>query len=244
MFAKAYRKRPTEDVLSEIDDLIEKHHCRSLYICDLEFAVNEKMATEVCEHLIERNYRSKFGFRWTCQTRADSVNPSLLKLMKESGCELIHFGVESGNGDILSATNKRIDKENIKKGILEAQRAGIKTAAFFMFGFPGENLKTYQETLDFALELNSTYASFHPLLPLPGSPLYTKTYGQSPYWDEPLPENKSYFTQHQEQEISQFIKKAYKKYYLRPRYIWQLLTHGNIRHYKMQFDLFRNFLGR
>ena len=244
MFAKSYRKRPIQHILDEIDELVENHGCRSLYICDLEFAVNAKMATMVSEHLIERNYAEKYAFRWTCQTRADSVTPALLELLKKSGCELIHFGVESGNGDILSATNKRIDKDGIRKGIFAAQKAGIKTAAFFMFGFPGENINTYQETLRFALELDPTYASFHPLLAFPGSPLYTKEFGEGPYWDEPLPLYKFYFSQQQENEVNKFVKKAYKKFYLRPRYIWKQLNHGNMRHYKMQFNLFRSFVNK
>ena len=241
MFVKRYRKRPVSHVLSEIDDLVENHGCRSLYIFDLEFAVNTKMAEAVCRHLIEKEYVKKYDFKWTCQTRADSISESLLKLMKISGCELIHFGVESGNSDILSATNKRIDKNNITKGILETQKAGINIAAFFMIGFPGENKKTYQETLDFALKLNPTYASFHPLLPIPGSPIYTEKYGASPYWDEEMPKNMTYFDENQAAEIDAFIKKAYKAYYIRPKYIWQTLSHGKLKHYKMQLKLFKNF---
>lgn len=244
MFIKRYRKRPVQHVLDEIDELVQNQGCRSLYIFDLEFAVNFRMAEAVCKHLIEENYAKKYNFRWACQTRADSVTEPLLKLMKLSGCELIHFGVESGNGDILNATNKRIDKNGIRKGIFKTKKTGIKSAAFFMFGFPGENLTTYQETLDFALELNPTYASFHPLLPFPGSPLYTEKFGKGPYWNEALPTNKTYFTKTQENEISQFIKTSYKKYYLRPSYIWQMLSHGEFKHYKMQLKLFLNFIGK
>jgi len=241
MFVKRYRKRPAPHVLDEIDDLVENHGCRSLYIFDLEFAVNAKMAETVCQHLIKKDYVKKYNFKWTCQTRADSISAPLLKLMKLSGCDLIHFGVESGNNDILSATNKRIDKNSIKKGIFDTQQAGINIAAFFMFGFPGETQKTYQETLDFALKLNPTYASFHPLLPIPGSPLYTEKYGPSPYWDDKVPANMTYFDEKQALEINSFIKKAYKAYYIRPKYIWQTLSHGKLKLYKMQLNLFKNF---
>lgn len=238
MFQNRYRKRTSEKFLQELDALIEKHGCRSLYIFDLEFTINRKMVQRVCRHLTDKGYAKRLGFRWTCQTRADSVDEDLLKLMKESGCALIHFGVEAGNSGILSDTRKKISKESIRRGIQAAKRAGIQTAAFFIFGHPGETLTHYRETLDFAMELSPMYASFHPLYLIPGSPLFEKKYGKGPYWDEPLRLYQTCFTPEEEQEISGFLRKAYLKYYLRPGYIAELFFRGDWMNYMRQFRLF------
>jgi anaerobic magnesium-protoporphyrin IX monomethyl ester cyclase len=219
MFQDKYRKQSVEDFLTQADSLIEERGCRSLYIFDLEFAINRKMVEAVSQHFVKKDYARRFGFRWCCQTRADSVDTPLLQLMKESGCSLIHFGVEAGNEGILRQTNKRIKREAIRAGIEATKGAGIDTATFFMFGHPGEKTENYQETLDFALALDPTYASFHALLPFPGSPLFEQRFGKGPYLDEPLSLRRSYFSPAQEEEISKFVRNAYLKFYLRPR-IW------------------------
>jgi len=224
MFQDKYRKQNTEEFLNQADELIEKHGCRSLYIFDLEFAINRKMVEAVSQHFIKKDYKRRYDFRWCCQTRADSVDGPLLAQMKESGCTLIHFGVEAGNEGILRQTNKRIRREQIRAGIEATRNAGIDTAAFFMFGHPGETEANYQETLDFAVSLNPTYASFHMLLPFPGSPLFEQRFGKGPYWDEPLSLKRSYFSPDQEKKISSFIRNAYLRFYMRPR-IWPGLLH-------------------
>lgn len=242
MFQDGYRKRTAEGFLEEVDYLVEERGCRSLYIFDLEFTINKKLVKAVCEHLIEKDYANRYGFRWTCQTRADSVNPDLLQMMKRSGCSLIHFGVEAGNSEIIKNTNKRITKEKIREGIRASQEAGIQTAGFFIFGHPGESEAHYQETLDFALELSPTFASFHPFLSFPGSPLFTERFGTGPYWDDAMHTNMMYFTSEQEKATSHFIKKAYLQFYVRPRYIWQLLSRGDWGLYLRQTKLFYAFL--
>ncbi|MDM8524098.1 radical SAM protein [Desulfococcaceae bacterium HSG8] len=241
MFQNRYRKRTVGKFLQEADTLVETHGCRSLYIFDLEFTINSAAVRAVCDHLIQKGYARHMGFRWACQTRADSVDEELLELMKQSGCALIHFGVETGNAEILTNTRKKIRKQAIRRGIQAAKNAGIQTAGFFMFGLPGETTAHFRETIEFALELNPTFASFHPLLPIPGSPLFEEKYGKGPYWNEPLPWDRNYFTRDQEKEISRFVRAAYLRYYLRPRYIAGLLMQGDWRDYLRQFKLFLAF---
>ncbi len=242
MFQNRYRRRTGRQILQETDTLITVHGCRSLYIFDLEFTLNAEMVRTVCRHLIEKKYAERLGFCWACQTRADSVDAELLKLMKQSGCSLIHFGIEAGNPEILANTRKKISKDAIRNGIEAAKQAGIQTAGFFMFGLPGETAAHYQQTLDFALELNPTYASFHPLIPMPGSPLFEENFGKGPYWDEPFPENQTYFSPEQEREISRFVRKAYLRYYLRPRYIAERIFKGNRADHIRQCKLFLSFV--
>ncbi|MBF0289013.1 MAG: radical SAM protein [SAR324 cluster bacterium] len=241
MFQNSYRKKEPELFLQELDTLVEVHGCRSLYIFDLEFTISRKMLNAVCEHLIKKDYAKCYGFRWACQTRADSVQENLLPLMKQSGCALIHFGVEAGNAGILRQTNKKITKARIKEGIKATQHAGIAAAAFFIFGHPKETVSHYEETLDFALELSPHFASFHPFLSFPGSPLFIEKYGPGPYWEDPIREEVTFFTPEQEKMTAQFVKKAYRKFYLRPRYIWQLLTQGDWGLYMRQLKLFFAF---
>lgn len=238
MFENKYRKKSLAKFLAEVDDLVINHRCESLYVFDLEFTINKPLVKGFCEHLIQKNYK----LRWACQTRADSVDAEMLALMKKSGCRLIHFGVESGDEEILKQTNKRIKRDDIREGVRLTQAAGINSAGFFILGHPGETRAHFEKTLQFATELDLTYASFHPLLPFPGSPLFEQRFGAGPYWDAPIPKDLSYFTPSEEAVVLAFVQKAYWKYFLRPKTLWRAVAHGDPKLYLRQFRLFLNFL--
>src|SRR6266540_568678 len=109
-----------------------------------------------------------------------------------------------------------------------------------MLGHPGETVSDYRETLNFALEINPTYASFHPLVAFPGSPLYEKQFGKGPYWDEPLVLSRTYRTIGQEMAVAQFVRKSYLRFYLRP-WIWPRLMHDQLFNCFRGFRLFWNY---
>jgi radical SAM superfamily enzyme YgiQ (UPF0313 family) len=52
------------------------------------------------------------------------------------------------------------------------QKYDINIGANYIFGFPDDDKKSMQETLDLALELNTEFANFYPCQALPGSSLY------------------------------------------------------------------------
>ena len=59
--------------------------------------------------------RERLDIRWQCLARVDRVTPSILGKMYEAGCREIHYGVESGNLDILAATAKHIKLDQVKE---------------------------------------------------------------------------------------------------------------------------------
>ena len=46
--------------------------------------------------------------------------------------------------------------------------AGIRSFAFFIFGYPGETLATIDQTIEYAIELDPDFANFYPAVPYPG----------------------------------------------------------------------------
>ncbi|MCA9429339.1 MAG: radical SAM protein, partial [Candidatus Omnitrophica bacterium] len=105
-------------------------------------------------------------------SRVDTINDDLARAMKEAGCELISFGVESGNPEILESTKKGITLDQVREGVGAAKRAGIMTFCYFIIGLPGETEETIQDTIDFAKELDPDYCNFHVATPFPGTELY------------------------------------------------------------------------
>src|SRR5688500_19265787 len=57
--------------------------------------------------------------------------------------------------------------------------AGIKSFAFFIFGYPGETLQSMDLTTNYAIELDPDFANFYPAVPYPGTALYDKCVRES-----------------------------------------------------------------
>ena len=233
MYGHQYRKKDPLLVIRDLDLAIQKHGARNGYFIDLEFTVHRVLVEQLCAHLIARRY----PFQWTCQTRLDTITPEMLAMMKKAGCRLIHYGVETGSARVLHSINKRINLDQIRRGMEMTHRAGIESACFFMFGFPEENEEDRQKTIALAKELNPTYASFHMAAPYPGTPFHRQQEEKTG-----LPFEESFRRAPSAQELRGYANLALKQFYLRPGYILSRLIHGNPSSWYRQARLFRNFI--
>lgn len=239
MYGSGVRYRPVDQLLNEVSEAVNRFGVRTGYFIDLEFTLKRDRIIRFCDELIQRH----LPFAWCCQTRADAVDRELLNRMRQAGCRLIHFGVESGAPHILRSTNKKIDLAEIKKGIHLTQKAGIETACFFMFGFPDETPADMDQTISFAKMLNPTYASFHAVTPYPSTPLYN-SYSKSVSTRDVSVDPMSFplhCSDHDPALLDAKIKAAFKRFYLRPGYVWSQLLRRDIRSWVSQIRLLMAF---
>ena len=92
MYEPKLRTKTLAQVCNEIKIAVERHGVRTAYFMDLEFLAYKHLVRGVCDFLSKQKWRLK----WCCQTRADSLDKDILKMMKAAGCQLIHIGVEGG----------------------------------------------------------------------------------------------------------------------------------------------------
>ncbi|MBN1551932.1 radical SAM protein [bacterium] len=211
MYGRKFRVKPTEQFIAEIDVIIDQVKARNAYFIDLEFTVNRELVECVCDHLIKR----RTPITWCCQTRADSVDLPILKKMRKAGCQVVHFGVETGSEKIRQTLHKGITFTQVEDGLLNAREAGLQTVCFFMFGLPGETKTDMQETIRFANRLNPTYASFHIALPYPGTEFHENV--KDVLGTELFPN--AYTGEVPYETLEKLTRQAFRKYYFRPRYI-------------------------
>ncbi len=230
MYGSGYRKKTMGQVKAEID-AAAAGGAKNIYFIDLEFTIDKARVSEICDYLIEKNYNIK----WCCQTRLDSVDAGLLKKMRQAGCTLIHYGVESGSPRILETINKCITVEQIKQGMRMTRQAGIRTACFFMFGFPSETKEDMMQTIKLAKEIEPDYVSFHVASPYPGTKLY-KICGTS----EMFPE--AYTKEHSKEELEAMVRHALRSFYLRPGYMARRMLAESPTQWPRELKLFVNFL--
>ena len=142
--------------------------------------------------------------------------------MREAGCELIHFGVESGVEEVAEATGKRQSLVAVERAVDEAREVGMRTLCYFLIGMPGESVEQMGQTLAFAQKINPTYASFQVATPYPTTPWHQEHFSEI---DEPFP---SVFPGELDEDALRTLARSLTaKYHLRPRYLLsRLMTPG------------------
>ena len=164
------RYRSINNVINEMQMLVEKYKPNYVYLWDETFTLFNKRAKDICNEIIKRGIHKQL--RWKMQTRVDCIDLELLKKMKDAGCDVVSFGIESGNTKILKNTGKGITIEDAEKAVKMAKKAKLKTEALFILGHPNETKKTMNDTIDLALKLNTSTVSFGIMTPYPGTEIY------------------------------------------------------------------------
>jgi radical SAM superfamily enzyme YgiQ (UPF0313 family) len=122
--------------------------------------VDENRTLKFCD-LLER---SGLRIHFRIDIRA-GASVKALRRLREVGCEVVGFGVESGSDRIL----QRIQKGTTRRGILSTIRTckelGYWTIGFFMISLPEETLQDIQQTFalfEFFDQLNVQISKIHP----------------------------------------------------------------------------------
>ncbi|GHV28418.1 hypothetical protein FACS1894167_05360 [Synergistales bacterium] len=168
---KKYRQRSLDSIFSEIEQMIQKYEITKINLSDELFSVNSERVFEFCKRITPLN------LKWTASMRAGKhISMPLLKAMKESGCELLAFGLESADPTILKSMNKKITVEDIEKMVGLANEAGLNLACNVIFGDTEETMQTIKNTMMWTIEHNSNSCAIDMAMIklFPGSPLYDK----------------------------------------------------------------------
>jgi len=94
-------------------------------------------------------------------------------MMKDSGCRAVGYGVESGSQKILREMNKNTLVKQAIEAIKMTEEVGLEPIIQMMFGYPGEDRYTLQETVDFFTAIDHPGTELCPTTPLPGTYLWT-----------------------------------------------------------------------
>lgn len=242
IFGRNYRTQSPSKTVKEIEMLIKKYGIKEILFNDDVFTSDRQRIESLCDLLIKK----RVDITWVCSTRVNLVDPKLLQKMKSAGCVSVGYGIEVGDIEILKKINKGISFKRAKEAIKWTKDAGIETRAFYIFGFPDETKKSLQKTLKLALELNADFVIFNIATPFPGTSLYEEAKSKDLLLYDGLELYKRADGPHplirlkgvSEEELVQFYKDAYKKYYFRINYIT-----SQIKNIKSLNDIKRYFMG-
>ena len=214
------RMRSAENIIAEIKECVEKYNIRNFLFWSDIFNINRDWTIDLCKKIIE----SGLKITWSSNTRADTMDEEMAKMMYKSGCRLVSIGVESGSQKMLDNIGKKITLDNIRNTVKILKKNKIKIYNYFVIGLPWETEETVEETVKFAIELDSNFISFYTATPLPGTKFFA--YAMLNKLVEGNMDFKSAYYQpvvrsHElsKERIFELHKKAIKRFYLRPKFI-------------------------
>ncbi|MBZ0271165.1 radical SAM protein [bacterium] len=219
-----FSRREPDNLEAELDHL---HACgiRSLKICDATFNHHPTHVRAFCEMLIEKRY----GFRWFCYARADTLDDAQIALMARAGCRFVAFGLESGSEAILADHKEGAGLPATFTALEACRRHGIETLGHFVIGLTGETSDTLETTRRFLRTVPLDYASFNLFDPRPGARLLGETVTPEKALRGATPNDDADRTDSHANGVSLAELRAwqsvfYRAFYWRPRYLLRRIT--------------------
>lgn len=241
MYGHRYRQRSAANVADEIEEVIEKYNATNIFFDDDIFALNEGKVFDFCDELDRRN----IYIPWQCYGRCNMASLKLFRRMKEAGCHMIRFGIESGNQAVLDRARKGVSLEEIKRAFSLARQAELKTFGTVMLGLPGETKETMAETIKFLIALDPTFIQLSIVTPYPGTELFSylekKGYLLTRDWSRYNGSSQAtfQFPGLSQRDMEAGIRRGWRRFYLRPSKVFQQLK--RLRDWDSLVRLFRGF---
>lgn len=214
------RFRSPKSLIDEIKELVEDYKIKEIQFHDDTFTIDRERVIKFSKLIKEE----KLDIRWSVNSRVDTVDKKLLKVMEDAGCWKIFFGIESLSQKSLNTLKKGITISQIFNAVKWSKEVGIETETSFMFGVPVNTFSDSIKMIEDIKRLNPDYAIFFLLTPFPGTELYhnVEKYGKL------VSNNFDDFTTHKavfvpygmtKEELEKLVIVAYKEFYLRFNYI-------------------------
>lgn len=159
-WGKVYRTVTPREVIRRLNLLSTEHGVKYFRFYDALFMGSDNMILEFCDQL----ERAELGIHFRIDVRV-GTSYRALKRLREVGCDIVGFGVESGNDRILKRINKRITREQAIQTALMCRELGYWTIGFFMVGLPDEGIQEVEDTLSLIRlfdVVNVQYFKVHP----------------------------------------------------------------------------------
>jgi anaerobic magnesium-protoporphyrin IX monomethyl ester cyclase len=221
-----FRERDPKVLVDEIEWARRELGVRYFYLWGDTVTLNQKTFGAFCEELIARD----LDIHWFGNARADNLtDPAFVHRLKRSGCWMLAMGIESSSPAIRKDMVKRLEEEKIRAAFANLRDAGVKSFAFFIFGYPGDTPESMDATIDYSIDLAPDFANFYPAVPYPGTALFEKVQVEgllrSDDWSKM---EYSYYVLEghglNERVVMAAINRAKRRFFLRPGYLGRHLA--------------------
>jgi len=223
VFGHSLRAHSAEYTMNMIRFLRQRYGIRDLMMLDDNFILRQQRLFDICDAMIHE----RLGLQWYCMGHARHMTEERLKKIRAAGCWIIEMGIESGCDRILKTIRKATTKAEVAAAVGRARAVGLRVKANFIFGLPTETQESLEETIDFATSIGLSYFQQNFLTVWPGCEISAdpERYGAVETDWRRLAHQRVTFvpTGLTEEDLVRASKRAFRRFYLRPRIILELL---------------------
>lgn len=164
LYKNNYLKRNLKEVIRDIKQ-VKKLGFKKFLLLDDNIISDKEYLKELCMEI------KKLDMKWLSQCSIKlGEDPKLLKLLADSGCIALSFGLESINYESLKYMDKAWARPwNYAKLIKNIQDAGIDVSTEMVVGADGDTLKSIHDTAKFIKDNKIVVPRFYILTPIPGT---------------------------------------------------------------------------
>lgn len=161
------RHRSPKKAIEEIEHVVDKHRLGYVLIDDDTFTKNKKWLSDFCSL-----YKESIDIPFYCNARVETMDEHTCKLLKDSGCDQVLIGIESGDPYIRkNILNRRMSDEQIIEAFQNAKGSGLKTYSFNMVGIPEETPERFEKTIELNQKVKPDEMQITIFYPYPGTAL-------------------------------------------------------------------------
>ncbi|MAG15372.1 MAG: hypothetical protein CL874_05805 [Dehalococcoidales bacterium] len=176
-----YKRRSATNILDNIQALAKNYAIERIWFVDENFFGDKRRAKEFVDGTLNRELKFKWfsGGRTTYFRDNYLGSEEFLNKVKESGCQVMGTGAESGSQRILDMVCKGTKVWDTINMAEKVSKSGMIANFSFMIGLPTETKAEYKMTLkliDQIVKIDPRFYIFGPQIyrPYPGSVLYNE----------------------------------------------------------------------
>ncbi len=167
LYKGKYYKRPVADVVRDIQE-VKRLGFKKFLLLDDNILADRAYLKELCHEI------KKLEMTWLSQCAIEiGKDEEILKLVSESGCIALSFGIESISQESLDNMNKSWARTDEYSGLLRKIReAGIDVSTEMVVGADGDTLESITATAKFIEDNKVVVPRFYILTPIPGTQFF------------------------------------------------------------------------
>lgn len=112
------------------------------------------------------------GFEWSCEANPGMLSDAFLAALRAGGVNRLSLGAQSADPALLQTLGRQHSWAQVEEAVARSRAAGFQNINIdLMLGIPGQDLASWQRTLEAALRLQPQHLSCYGLIVEEGTPL-------------------------------------------------------------------------
>ena len=149
-----FRGRQARTLIDEIENQYKTIGSDVVWFIDSLINGNLNELRAFALGVVERGLKLKWQGYARCDGRMDL---EYLKDLKDGGCVMLDFGIESGSQPVLDLMKKNITVEEVEQNCRDCAKLGLNFNTEWIVGFPNETSVDFAHTMTLAWRIRSYY---------------------------------------------------------------------------------------